>query len=1232
MSAETPNLESLPAWAKRSFATTSARQAQATVLEWRTDAEIWPLFLDASVVNSFLPRDLAPQCAPARRSDAEKAVLGFAQNIHAPGGLEWVLKPEWRREILSTILDSPELDEALHRTSPLFSDQVSTGIRMCVRKPHVPFDLSQMDLAMLEGLRVAVASLDGTPGLILPSLDQLDGELEMRRLLAQFRRMIGRKPEAGSDSAMDLFVGRNVELEKMRTFVGAAPDNVFTTLKRSFSRSRSVLPVWGIGGVGKTTLVARFMLEHAEVAATRSPFAYLDFDRTMVSAQDRLGLLVEMCIQTGAQFPDLLEPMSALARRAKSAAGAEPAPRSLIESLAREFRAAVDRLLDKRESLLERNRPFLLVFDTFEVVQYSESSVPELEEFIRCFSNEKEKGAIWPRLRLIISGRQRVEKFLEPIVELDAVQVGPLDVDSSTDLLCSLARDASKPIRRDDAKTLITSIAKLTTHPDLGLEPLRLRLLGQIFVKEKEDGPRIMDRLISEFSKPLEANGLAAEMLIDGVLVRRVLEHVQDRRVRALADPGLVVRRITPDVIQKVMTRGTADPSQSRPSSAGDDAEPDKPWEVSEQEARAIYDEFRKQVDLVEPDGDGLKHRPDVREQMLPLIRARRRNTFERLQRLAFDYFSTQADANPQDVRAAAEAVYHGLWVNENLTRLNQFWHRLGNYDPRINQLDFEEGSVARAFLRAKAGAVLTTFELSPLPPDVRVDWLDARSSALLTERRLSSAILTTLRLASGDQFQDLSGAPETAAVAVRLLYRAGLWSDAVELATQHLDTANLGDLSQADDLDQILRDQRPQSRASAHLTMARTWATIAGKVGGTRESLLRLGNLAASMRDSIARMEMAAHAFLGILQTGGSLRQMGRMFSIVEKGAGHISEENWLRAPRILRLAALILRDSSPHLLHLWAQSRDQLPRELNAPGFYDVLSRLFEGRQNEELVALAKRGSGSLNKLDEIWWKEKSTVLESMQHNPAVRWSFLMLAIYDHSDWVRPLGNALAQMISLSTSGVLSEHLARKGFQAPDRFDGIGIADGALGNGRFLELARELAEWRGLKPELRKSLQSPYPQDVFEIGQALLRWHSTLSDECSGEDRHGPPPPPPVVHKDDPQKNRWGGSAERGGRRLRVHMLETEPETFTFNAVVESTDDTPLEAPVIFHLHSTYPRSIIKITKIRDNHTAVLEEVASYGQYTLGVQVKSAREKWIGLEIDLGLALDLPERFLQR
>jgi hypothetical protein len=117
-------------------------------------------------------------------------------------------------------------------------------------------------------------------------------------------------------------------------------------------------------------------------------------------------------------------------------------------------------------------------------------------------------------------------------------------------------------------------------------------------------------------------------------------------------------------------------------------------------------------------------------------------------------------------------------------------------------------------------------------------------------------------------------------------------------------------------------------------------------------------------------------------------------------------------------------------------------------------------------------------------------------------------------------------------------------------------------------------------------------------------------------------PPPPPPnraSLEKDDIQKNRWGGKAKGYGRRLFISTVNMEKEYFEFEAVLESTDATPLEHPFFFHLHDTYKPNKIKISRTRyDGKQAVLERGAE-GTFTIGVQFKDAKGEWRSLEYDL-------------
>ncbi len=139
------------------------------------------------------------------------------------------------------------------------------------------------------------------------------------------------------------------------------------------------------------------------------------------------------------------------------------------------------------------------------------------------------------------------------------------------------------------------------------------------------------------------------------------------------------------------------------------------------------------------------------------------------------------------------------------------------------------------------------------------------------------------------------------------------------------------------------------------------------------------------------------------------------------------------------------------------------------------------------------------------------------------------------------------------------------------------------------------------------------------------------TSLDSLKSTDMH-PPDPSQILHEDDPQKDRWGGLAERDGRALTIILGEVGRTSFIFNAIVSSTDGSELVGPAIFHLHDSYPKSVIHVRKINSENHAVLWDVSSYGVFTIGVQVKDAHGKWIGLEYNLCNLPNLPHKFLLR
>lgn len=1120
------DLSGVPDWALGALDRELQPQVAESALSFHED-DAWPLLVEAAVVNTFLPQDLAPDAVKSQeRPHAENVVLNFAETSRTPDGkLQWSLKDETRAEIIKATINTSSLQHAIDRTAEVFHDLGSEAIRKCLSEEPV---VENLDLNSLEATRIAVNSLSrllpDLPNLGSVNIQNLDREIEYRRLLRVFERMVGRRPNPDGTTPIERFYGRESEFEELRDYVGVVPAaSVRGHLRRGINWLTSTISgqapfvLWGVGGVGKTTLVSKFMLEHAEEAEGRFPFAYLDFDRNTISPRRPSGLLMEMCQQVGSQFDKLTQPMADLRLRIASLARTfdvttDSEITSYLSSYSQEFSKLVDDFLSTEESTFEFARPFLLVFDTFEVVQYTADDVINLEDFVAGFSDSQE-NRLWNRLRLIISGREPIKTFLG---DVKGLELGALDPAGSRAMLIDLALDAGKPISERQARDLVAALAKVTGEKTGGVQPLRLKLIGNLFETEKEDdGPTIVKSLLEELSKPLEAGGLAASVLIGGILVRRVLGHVRDARVKALADPGLVVRRITPGVIEEVMTRATTDPAANEPEGA--DGSPSPPWQVDGFEAQEIFNAFGKEGTLVEPDeifpdaGSpivALRHRGDVRRQMLPLIRLRRPTRFGLVHKLAFDYFMRDVEAKKSvggnEMPSAAEAIYHGLWLNRPLEEIDALWTDAPEFDPRIDPDEFEQGSAANVYLRAKLGRPLQVEELDQLPPLIMLHWFRRHGSDLLEERRLESAI-NTIRSVSGP---DYAGIDDLASVAIlsRLLYRTGRWDECYRLAVKYVKGLGYEELIRGIQKGHLSPD------AMQLLSLFRTGLTIEAKSGLPGKLLESVFDVALGTPDPLTAVELSSHAILASARTEMPEGTVVQFSPVINERCKVVLLPTWKSEQRILRLAVIVTRRED--LLHQWVSLRDRIPRECGAGAIIDMFAKALSERKSYKLVEelrqkfLKEEPSTVIwNLIDTLWRDEKPAILKALERGELLNDCWRLL-LFEHSDWVRAFGNALTREFQSKDGNTLLRELDITGYwnrktrrrQGRER-DGVGIVQGAADAGRLLELAQMLVNdtERFRKRDPQASVNQ-YPQDVFDLTAALMKWHELLE--------HYPPP----------------------------------------------------------------------------------------------------------------------------
>ena len=77
-----------------------------------------------------------------------------------------------------------------------------------------------------------------------------------------------------------------------------------------------------------------------------------------------------------------------------------------------------------------------------------------------------------------------------------------------------------------------------------------------------------------------------------------------------------------------------------------------------------------------------------------------------------------------------------------------------------------------------------------------------------------------------------------------------------------------------------------------------------------------------------------------------------------------------------------------------------------------------------------------------------------------------------------------------------------------------------------------------------------------------------------------------------------------------------------------LQATDGKPLIPPFVFHIHDSFPKSVIWIRKT-DGAKAVLEEIEASGTFTIGVQFRDELGVWRSLEYDL---LDYEDKRLKK
>jgi hypothetical protein len=380
------------------------------------------------------------------------------------------------------------------------------------------------------------------------------------------------------------------------------------------------LMITGVGGIGKSTLVAKFILDHVDDRSnlTALPFVYLDFDIPGLSVAKPATILLEALRQLNCQqiiSDEALEILTPQVELYFSDVKSGESDRVNFFAFVKE----------RFKELAHNKKPVLVVLDSFEEVQYR-VSVPVLQKFFNLISEISKE--LLPRLRTVFAGRSTIK--------IPSVNFTPLTIETFDEESCK-AYLHGKGIEPNAAKLIF----KL-----FGGNLLTIKLAAELVLRRGSKGSAILEKIDTGtiFTKR-DQNQIQEE------LVKRNLDHIHDEEVRKIAIPGILVRSLSPEVISKVLAGpcglGTIKPSR----------------------AKELFAQLKKETFLISEMKGVTAFRQDLRVALCPIISGEKKYRAKDIHANAISYYKGK-----KEDRYKAELLYHSLMLEGNPDLIDKFY------------------------------------------------------------------------------------------------------------------------------------------------------------------------------------------------------------------------------------------------------------------------------------------------------------------------------------------------------------------------------------------------------------------------------------------------------------------------------------------------------------------------------------------------------------------------------
>lgn len=567
------------------------------------------LALSAAVRERFRPSALIETWLARQGADASDAAVSEAIEVsltlgelagpeaesESGAGLPLAL----RRDLLSKA-GPAELAVALQRDPPRTLVEHAFGGLVAGQAP----DTGGYGRGDLLALSVAARWAEGVEG--AAKVDA--AEIERQMAAQQFVERVG-----GAD--LPLFVGREGMLHALHEIWRL--------------RERPTVMVEGPGGIGKSIAVARFfqtVLQSDDPALRPDAILHLDFDLPQMQRASGVDMAIEVVRQLALRWltGEDRDAATRMSRLMRALGPSEESTRSRSQSTHlrdSRSRTSSEQILAEALRILRvtLRRPLRIIFfaDSFERAELLDEvaalNVGRVIDALRRQGTD---------LMVIYAARAyRAPERVDRRQRKSWMSVKRFTQSEAADYLIGKARERGVTLTRSDASR------------------------ANRYIRGWPLGLRIAVSMLGTSAEGFDAEAWLALIATDGrtaqaTLYERLLERIENENLRRLAKPGLLVRRISADVIAEVL----AGPCDLPPDI---DA-----WRLMDQ---AEYD---GQLFFREPGDHGaLWHRQDLRAIMLPILQG---DVLESVARAIHDNAVAHYADEPGDI-ARGEELYHRL-------------------------------------------------------------------------------------------------------------------------------------------------------------------------------------------------------------------------------------------------------------------------------------------------------------------------------------------------------------------------------------------------------------------------------------------------------------------------------------------------------------------------------------------------------------------------------------------